>query len=394
ICARGCEGIEAANEALAGRGLRVLAVGVGEGDDEASLELVGLIGIADPPRPEVIDAIAAARRAGITTVMITGDHPRTAAAIAHELGILGEGESAGDDGGDPTSRVHARATPEEKLTIIRAWRGRGAVVAMTGDGINDAPALREAHVGIAMGRSGTEVTREAGDIVLTEDNFADIIEGVREGRGVFDNIRKSLIYLLSGNAGELGVMLTAAIVGLPLPFLPLQILWINLVTDALPALALVMDPADAEVMDAPPRAPAEPILGRREWAGIALVGLLNTALVVAAFAWALGHRDLAEARSFAFSVLVFGELLRAFAARSPTRTLWQVGALSNLRLLAIVALSVVAQLVVLRWSVSASFFSFGALSWGEIAVAFGLGMVPVSVIEVVKLIRQARSHHT
>ncbi|MCA9660489.1 MAG: cation-translocating P-type ATPase [Myxococcales bacterium] len=408
--------IERANDDLASRGLRVLAVAVRDlrpderSDDpeaeppaEADLELLGLIGLADPPRPEVIDAIARAHAAGIETVMITGDHPRTAHAIARELGLLerplagvhtddaASADSDADADAEENKKkapplVHARATPAEKIAIIREWRDRGAIVAMTGDGINDAPALREAHVGIAMGETGTEVTREAGDVVLTEDNFADILEGVREGRGVFANIRKSLVYLLAGNTGELGVMLSASLLGLPIPFLPLQILWINLATDGLPALALVMDPTDPAVMDAPPRDPAEPILGRREWRQIALIGLLDGGLVVAAFAWALGHRDLESARAFAFCVLVLGELFRALAARSRTRTFWEVGVLSNRRLIAVIVASLIVQLGLLHWPVSASFFGFGHLSSADTLIALGLALVPVSVLEILKLV--------
>ena len=385
-------GIEAANDELATRGLRVLAVAVGDGaavsdpagPPEAELELIGLIGLADPPRAEAVAAIAAAHRAGIETVMITGDHPRTARAIAEELGILRERRS------DEPELVHARATPAEKIAIVRAWRGRGGVVAMTGDGINDAPALREADVGIAMGKTGTEVTREAGDIVLTEDNFADILAGVREGRGVFDNIRKSLVYLLSGNTGELCVMLSATAMALPLPFLPLQILWINLVTDGLPALTLVMDPADEDVMERPPRPPAEPILGAHEWRQIIFIGLLDASIVVGAFAWALGHRDLAMARAFAFAVLVFASLLRALAARSETRTFWEVGALTNLRLLAVIGASIVVQVALLHWPWSAGLFGFGALTIVDTAIAFALGMIPVTVLEGRKLLLRRR----
>ena len=208
---------------------------MGEGPETKDLRLLGLLGIADPPRTEAMDAIAAARGAGIRTVMITGDHPKTAGAIAREMGIAGPNDDLADV-------VHARATPEDKLRIVRDWKARGAVVAMTGDGVNDAPALREAHIGIAMGRTGTEVTREASDMVLADDNFASIVAAIREGRGIFDNIRKALLYLLAGNTGELVVMLAAAFAGLPLPLLPLHLLWINLVTDGLPALALVMDP--------------------------------------------------------------------------------------------------------------------------------------------------------
>ena len=184
-----------------------------------------------------------AQEAGVRTVMITGDHAATAEAIARELGILRPGD-------DPRDVVHARATPEDKITIVRDWKRRGAVVAMTGDGVNDAPALREAHIGVAMGKDGTEVAREASAMILTDDNFASIVAAIREGRGVFDNIRKTLVYLLAGNASELLLMLLASLLGMPLPLTPVQILWINLVTDGLPALALVMDPPDPDVLEA------------------------------------------------------------------------------------------------------------------------------------------------
>src|SRR6185503_8817791 len=238
--------------------------------------------------------------AGIRTVMITGDHPVTADAIARELGIL----TAGDDPGEV---VHARATPEDKLAIVRAWKRRGDVVAMTGDGVNDAPALREAHIGIAMGRTGTEVTREASDMILADDNFASIIAAVSEGRGVYDNIRKTLIYLLAGNAAELFLMLAAAMAGWPLPLLPLQLLWINIVTDGLPALALVMDPADDDVLARPPRDPGEPMLGPVEWRTIVVTGALEAAVCLGVFITALQSRPIVEARNLAFAVLVLSE---------------------------------------------------------------------------------------
>ena len=250
VCATGTENAVEANAGMARQGLRVLAVAVGEGPGEANLKLLGLVGIADPPRTEAIAAVALARAAGIKTVMITGDHPVTAEAIGRELGILTPAD-------DPAEVVHARATPEDKLRIVREWKARGDVVAMTGDGVNDAPALREAHIGIAMGQTGTEVTREASDMILTDDNFASIVAAVQEGRGIYDNIQKTLVYLLAGNVGELAVMLGASAVGLPLPLLPLQLLWINLVTDGLPALALVGDP-----MRGRPAAPAAPEAGR------------------------------------------------------------------------------------------------------------------------------------
>ncbi len=372
-----------ANVQMATRGLRVLAVAVGKSDAEEDLTFLGLVGIADPPRTEAIDAVKAARAAGITTVMITGDHPATAQAIARELGILRPGDVA-------TEVVHARATPEDKLKIVRSWKSRGAVVAMTGDGVNDAPALREAHIGIAMGKTGTEVTREASDMILTDDNFASIVAAIREGRGIFDNIRKTLVYLLGGNAGELLVMFGAALLGLPMPLLPLHLLWINLVTDGLPALALVVDPVDSDAMNRPPRNPLEPMLGRPEWTTIAITGALQASVTLGAFVWALQSRDLAEARNLAFSVLVFGELLRAFAARSTTRLFWEVGAFTNLRLLGVVLVSILVQLGIHHIPATQELFRIGALPLADCALAFALGLVPASVLELSKLLRRKR----
>jgi Ca2+-transporting ATPase len=381
LAVSGTAGAAEAAAKLAGRGLRVLAVALGSGAEERDLRLVGLVGIADAPRPEAIRAVAAARAAGIRTVMITGDHPLTAMAIGGEMGLL-------LDGADPAEVIHARATPEEKLQIVRSWRARGHVVAMTGDGVNDAPALREADVGVAMGRTGTEVTREASDVVLADDDFASIVAGVREGRGIFENIRKSLVYLLTGNAGELALMLAAGLGGLPLPLLPLHLLWINLVTDGFPALALVMDPPDGEVMARPPRRPDEPMLGRAQWLRIAAMGALEATVALGLFGWGLGARGLDEARALAFSVVVFSELFRAFAARSRTRVLWEVGPFTNLRLLAAVVLSVAAQLALISIPATQALFRIGQLSPGDTALAVALALIPVTVLELGKLVRR------
>lgn len=383
-CTSGTEGAEAANSDMASRGLRVLAIAVGERDDESSLRLLGLAGIADPPRSEAIEAVKQAHGAGIITVMITGDHPATARAIARELGLARPGESLED-------RVHARATPEQKLAIVKKWSDRGAVVAMTGDGVNDAPALRQAHVGIAMGKTGTEVTREAADVVLADDNFASILAAVREGRGIFDNIRKTLVYLLAGNTAELLLMLIAAVAGLPFPLLPLHLLWVNLATDGLPALALVMDPADDDVLSRPPRDPKEPILGRAEWRSILVTGVLQAGVTLGAYLWALSERNLDEARNLAFSTLVFGEVLRAFAARSVTKTFFGVGAFTNVRLVAIALASVVVQIAIHHIPETQTFFHIGTLSMADCVLSFALGLIPVTVIEVAKLVRSVRA---
>jgi len=379
-------GAEAAHQDLARRGLRVLAIATGTGDGEGDLALVGLVGMADPPRPEAIVAIAEARRAGIRTVMITGDHPVTARAIAAELGMLAPGENADEV-------VHARATPEDKLRIVRSWKERGEVVAMTGDGVNDAPALRAAHIGIAMGKTGTEVTREASSMILTDDNFASIVAAVREGRAIFDNIKKTVVYLLAGNAGELMLMLAAALMGLPLPLLPLQLLWINLVTDSLPALALVMDPPETDALARPPRRPDAPLLERRDWVRVAYTGALEATVTLVTFAWVLSHAGLDAARNLAFSVLVFAELFRAFAARSETRVFWQTGVFGNLKLLGVIAGSVVLQLGLHNIGFTQDLLGLAPLSLTEYGVALLLGLVPVTVLELVKLVRGVGSPH-
>jgi Ca2+-transporting ATPase len=380
-CSGSVTGAADAADAMAARGLRVLAIAAGPAVDR--LELLGLAGLADPPRPEAVSAVAAARRAGITTVMITGDHQTTARAIAAELGIAGAG-------GADEEVVHARATPQDKLDIVRRWKARGAVVAMTGDGVNDAPALREAHIGIAMGRAGTEVTREASDMVLADDNFASIVAAIREGRGAYENIRKTLVYLLAGNAAELAVMLAASIAGWPMPLLPIQLLWINVVTDALPAIALVMDPVADDVLDRPPRPPDEPMLGRVEWRRVAFAAGIEAAVTLAVFAGVLSIGSLADARSSAFTTLVLSELLRAFAARSPTRIFWQVGALSNVRLLAVIAMSVAAQAAIHHIAAARDVFGIVALTPSRWAIALAMALVPVTVLELGKLLAARR----
>lgn len=372
--------LETASE-MAARGLRVLAVAVGPQDEESQLELIGLLGIADPPRTEAIEAIATASAAGICTVMVTGDHKLTAHAIARELGIVRAGES-------PDGLVHARATPEDKLRIVREWKSRGAIVAMTGDGVNDAPALREAHIGIAMGQTGTEVTREASDIVLADDNFASIIAAVEEGRGIFDNIRKTVVYLLAGNVGELAVVFVAAVIGLPPALLPLHLLWINLVTDGIPALALVTDRSSESTMKRPPRPVSEQIIGAREWRSIVFAGALQAITTLTVFVWALKARDLQEARNLAFSVLVFGELLRAFSARDRNRPFWEVGVFSNVKLLFIVVFSMFLQLGIHHIPAAQLLFGIGPLDLANCVLSVAVGAIPLLILELEKMVRR------
>ena len=287
LCDENRRDIVEVNRRFASQGLRVLAVAMRRlekeperftsVDLEQDLIFLGLLGMKDPIRPEAKAAVETCRTAGIRTVMITGDHKDTAIAIAGELGLLegGLGALSGVElnhcsDSELTDRVeniavYARVSAEHKLRVVRAWKRRGAIVAMTGDGVNDAPAIKEADIGIAMGITGTDVTKEASDMVVTDDNFASIAAAIEEGRGIYDNIRKAVQYLLAGNFGEVLVMLVAALLALPLPLLPVQILWINLVTDSLPALALTGDPKDPDLMRRPPRDPEARFLDRGQY---------------------------------------------------------------------------------------------------------------------------------
>jgi Ca2+-transporting ATPase len=294
---------------------------------EHDLHLVGIVAITDPPRPEARDAIATCRAAGITPVMITGDHPSTARAIARRVGLIDDDEAVlvtGDelDALDDAAlaarvadvRVFARTDPAQKLRIVDAWKARGATVAMTGDGVNDAPALRRADIGVAMGITGTEVSREAADMVLADDDFATIVGAVEEGRRIGDNIRRFVRYMLATNSGEVFVMFLAPLVGLPVPLTPAQILWINLVTDGPPAVALGLEPVEPDAMVRPPRPPDEPVLTRDLWQRALGVGLLMAAVAIGvqAVSRAAGW----PARTMVFTTLALLQLGNALAVRS------------------------------------------------------------------------------
>ena len=407
-----------ANTSLAHDALRVLAVaerslddfsfkeGMAVNDAEIEKELVflGFVGLQDPPRAEAKEAVAKCKRAGIKTVMITGDHPDTASAIGTELGILGKNDAVlvGNeldklDDNTLVERVaqvsvYARVTAEHKLRIVRAWKARGTVVAMTGDGVNDAPALKEASIGIAMGVTGTEVTKEAADMIITDDNFASIVAAVEEGRGIYDNIVKTLTYLLSGNTGELIVMLVAILLGWPLPLLALHILWINLVTDGFPALALATDPVDRDVLNRPPRR-SQQMLFNEEFIKLTLfTGLLIASVTLGVFAYEFfyANNSLEQARNAAFTTLVVAELLRAFAARSEQYTIWQLGLFSNLRLFLVVAVSFAMLLAIHHVPTFQILFQIEPLSWDQCFGWIAAGFIPLIVLQLRKYMRY---HH-
>lgn len=343
----------ATSSEMAAGALRVLAFAckkvLGEREDycgeENNLTFIGLCGMIDPPRPSAVSAVHTCRRAGIHVAMITGDHQATARAVAGELGLLARGgrvvtgtELDGIPDGELLRQagevaVYARVSPRHKLRIVRELKHAGHVVAMTGDGVNDAPAVKEADIGISMGISGAEVTREASSIVLADDNFSTIVAAIEEGRGIYDNIRKFIRYLLSCNTGEVLVMFLAVLGGLPLPLLPIQILWVNLVTDGLPALALGVDPADRDIMNRKPRLPEESIFAHGLlWRSLGSGSFI--ALGVLAVFWAgwAGSGNLELARTMAFNSLVLSQLLFVFTCRSERHSILELGLLTNPKL--------------------------------------------------------------
>jgi Ca2+-transporting ATPase len=388
--------------------LRVLALayrddpaGGPAGYAEAELVLAGLVGMMDPPREEAKEAVRRCHEAGIRPVMITGDHPATARAVARELGIARPGdrvltgaEVEGMSDGDLAAvadqvPVYARVAAEHKLRVVRAWKRRGQVVAMTGDGVNDAPAVKAADIGIAMGLTGTDVTKEASAMVLTDDNFASIVNAVEEGRGIYDNIQKFLHYLLAGNAGLILFVIASSLAGWPFPLTATQILWMNLVTNGLPALALGMEPPEPDVMRRRPRPPREPILTARR--GLLLVAHGALVAAVTALGFALVYQGdsahLPRARTMAFCVVSYAFILFALSCRSLRYTMPEVGPFSNPALLGAIAVSGLLQLSVVTLPFAQGVFETAghfAWEWGLLAV---LALTPVTVVEVVKLIR-------
>jgi P-type Ca2+ transporter type 2C len=396
---------EAVAEEYARSGYRVLALAESEHADLDSAlrdadrgnKLLGLIAFADPPRPEAAAAIAAAHLAGIRTVMITGDHPETARAIADRLGMRAGGNvmtgpELEAEGPQHLAThvedisVYARTTSEQKLDIVRAWKATGAIVAMTGDGVNDAPALQLADIGVAMGISGTEVSKEAADMVLADDNFATIVAAVHEGRRIYDNIRRFVRYGLTGGSAEVLVMLCAPLFGLPLALLPAQILWVNLITHGLPGLALGFERAEPDTMRRAPRAPDENIFGRGLWQQIVADGLVTAVVALGLAVWV--YRGGGPWQTMLFTTLALLQLGDAFAVRSEKTSTFTLGLSTNRFLLFAVLGTLVAQLAVIYVGPLQQLFSTEALSVGELVIVVVASSATFLAVELGKLRRR------
>ncbi len=405
------------NSGLADSAMRVLAVaykvldGPHKDTDKMSAsqvekELVfgGLMAMIDPPREEVKKAIAECKTAGIKTVMITGDHKNTAAAIARELGFFKEDSLAltGEELDKLSEEefrkeldkisVYARVSPEHKLRVVRAWRSRNEIVAMTGDGVNDAPAVKEADVGIAMGITGTDVTKEVSEMIVTDDNFASIVAAVEEGRGIYDNIKKFIHYLLSCNVGEILVMFTASLIGWPVPLLPIHILWVNLITDGFPALALGVDPVDPDIMKRRPRPTDETVvtvpqafLMLTQGAFIAFCSLLAFAFVMF-----VEKENLVRAQTAAFIVLSCSQLFHAFNCRSMTESLFKIGVLTNKKLILAAGVSFLLQMSVVYIPFLQKVFKTESLGIFDWVLVITIASFPLWAMELVK---KARKRH-
>ncbi|HZW83486.1 MAG TPA: calcium-translocating P-type ATPase, SERCA-type [Candidatus Deferrimicrobium sp.] len=404
-----------ANDKLAGEALRVLALAYRDLPSNATLEpdntetgltFLGLAGMIDPPRPSARKAIDVCKRAGIKPVMITGDHRLTAQAVARELGIVDRADEVitGPELDELSDEqlscrvndlsVYARVSPKHKLRIVKALKAQGHVVAMTGDGVNDAPAVKEADIGISMGKTGTDVTKEASAMILADDNFATIVAAVEEGRAIYDNIRKFIRYLLSCNLGEVLTMFLASLLALPLPLLPIQILWVNLVTDGLPAMALGVDNAEPDIMQRSPRNPKESVFARGLATKIIIRGTLLGlgSLLVFVLGMLMPGGDLELARTMAFCTLVFSQLFHVLDCKSETRGIFQVGIFSNPYLVGAICISISMQLAAVYLPFMQPIFKtipLNGLHWGIILIVAG---GPSVVIGLYRSLRKVAKH--
>jgi Ca2+-transporting ATPase len=401
-----------ANNHMANDAMRVLGLAYKELDStdtnyqadtiEKDLIFAGLVAMIDPPREEVKKAIQDCKTASIRTVMITGDHKNTAVAIAKDLGFF-QADSVALTGEEldkitdeqlaqlvQRGSVYARVSPEHKLRVVRALRRQNEVVAMTGDGVNDAPALKEADIGVAMGITGTDVTKEVSDMIVTDDNFASIVAAVEEGRGIYDNIKKFIHYLLSCNTGEILVMFVSSLIGWPVPLLPIQILWVNLVTDGLPALALGVDPIDPNVMKRRPRPPKEPVVTRQRAFLMLAQGVFIAFCSLAAFYFVMfiENEGLPRARTAAFVVLSCSQLFHAFNCRSQTESLFKIGVFTNLKLIWATVISFLLQMMVVYVPFFQTVFKTEMLTTLDWCMVIGISSLPLWAMEIIKAIRK------
>ena len=415
LTSEGRERVLAVNEEFASRALRVLALAyrvLPDAHDESDLirdlVFVGLVGMIDPLRDEAASAIATCRRAGIRTMMITGDQPATASEIGRQLGldhgaggrppetVHGRDLTALDGAGwrsvAASASVFARVSPEHKLRIVEALQSQGDVVAMTGDGVNDAPALRKADIGVAMGIKGTEVAKEAADMIITDDNFATIVVAVEQGRIVYANIVRFIHYLFSCNVSEIVVVFAAIMLGWPLPLAPLQILWLNLVTDVFPAMALALEPSAPDAMEHPPRDPRQPLVNRRfavviGWQGLLLAGVTLTAFFVGMRWYGTEGEGLRRATTMGFMTLALAQVFHAFNARSRRRSAF-FRLFANGWLWAAVLACLVLQLAAIYWPLLQTLLRTAPLASAELLVVATAALAPIGVVEIVKLVRR------
>ncbi len=396
---------------MAGKGMRVLGVAIKPWDQppaetteqelEHDLIFLGMFGMIDPPRPEVKDAVASCKAAGIRPVMITGDHPLTARHIAQQIGISDNGNFITGQELDRISpseleervknvSVFARVSPEHKLRLIDVYQKQGNIVSMTGDGVNDAPALKKADIGVAMGITGTDVAKSAAEMVLLDDNFATIVAAVEEGRVIYDNIRRFIKYLLTCNASEIAVMLIGPFLGMPLPLLPLQILWMNLVTDGLPALALGIEPPEEDVMRRPPYSATESVFGRGMPAFIGIFGVVLSILAIV-MGYSLWHEGDTGWQTALFTTLVFSQLAMALSVRSEQQSLFRTGLLTNKPMLGAIVVTILLQLILVYWGPAQRLFHLEALSARDLGLSFLISLLVLVFVEIWKAVARSRS---
>jgi Ca2+-transporting ATPase len=400
--------------AMAQQGIRVLAFAWQISDEmpepfnyetvERNLRFAGLAGLMDPARDEVKPAIAECKTAGIKPVMITGDHPATAAAIARQIGLLEEGglvmtgaelQLMNDDEflkQVEKIAVYARVSPEQKLRIVKALQKKGHFAAMTGDGVNDAPSLKAANIGIAMGITGTDVSKEAAHLILLDDNFATIVKAVKEGRRIFDNIRKFVKYIMTCNGAEIWTIFMAPLLGMPMPLLPIHILWINLVTDGLPALALGGEKAEKDIMHRPPRPTGESLFSDGVGTHIIWVSLLMAGVTLTTQAWSL-HNQLEHWQTMVFTVLAMSQLGHVLAVRSDRTFLYRQGLISNLPLVISVFITFLLQMAVVYLPVMNEIFKTQPLTLFELGITIGASLVVFHAVELEKWVRRRKRRH-